>query len=84
MSDDKTANTATPRAELQRQIMNASTPKNEREWWARNEIERLRESLAAMVEIANRRWRALPPDSHEKAVLANARAALRLAREGEE
>jgi hypothetical protein len=34
---------ATPRAELERQIMDPNIPKNEREWWAAAEIERLRE-----------------------------------------
>ena len=29
--------------ELERQIMDSNVPKNEREWWARDEIERLRE-----------------------------------------
>lgn len=33
---------ATPRSELERQIMDHNIPKNEREWWAAAEIERLR------------------------------------------
>lgn len=40
---------STPRAELERQIMDASLPKNEREWWARGEITRLR-SLVNQTE----------------------------------
>ena len=36
---------ATPRAELERQIMDPNIPKNEREWWAAAEIERLRALL---------------------------------------
>jgi len=39
---------ATPRAELERQIMDPNIPKNEREWWAADEIERLG-ALAAIV-----------------------------------
>ena len=38
--------------------------------------ERLRADLAAIVEVATVRWRALPADSHEKQVLRNARASL--------
>ncbi len=34
-----------PAAELERQIMSACEPKNEREWWAHREIERLRRML---------------------------------------
>jgi hypothetical protein len=37
---------ATPTAELERQICSAVEPKNEREWWAHYEIERLRAELA--------------------------------------
>jgi chromosome segregation ATPase len=44
MSDESQA---TPKAELGRQIMDPSVPKNEREWWAAAEIARLRAELAA-------------------------------------
>lgn len=43
MSDE--AHEATPDHELERQIMSYNEPKNEREWWAMHEIERLREAL---------------------------------------
>lgn len=36
---------ATPKAKLEQEIMDSRVPKNEREWWARGEIERLRELL---------------------------------------
>lgn len=36
---------ATSAAELERQMMSESVPKSEREWWAKQEIERLREVL---------------------------------------
>jgi hypothetical protein len=36
---------ATPKAELERQIMDPNVPKNELEWWAAAEIERLQEAL---------------------------------------
>jgi hypothetical protein len=39
--------TATPNEELERQIMSSLVAKNEREWWASREIERLRLSLSA-------------------------------------
>lgn len=39
---DERAGQATDRAELERQIMDPNVPKNEREWWAAREIERLR------------------------------------------
>lgn len=42
MVEDK-AYQATPVLTLERQIMDSNVPKNEREWWARNEIKRLRE-----------------------------------------
>jgi Lar family restriction alleviation protein len=44
MTDDR-ACAATPPAELERQIMDSNIPKNEREWWAAREIERLRSTL---------------------------------------
>ena len=36
---------ATPREELERQIMCPTVPKTEREWWAADEIERLKAEL---------------------------------------
>lgn len=39
---DNVAKNATPRTELEKQIMDPNIPKNEREWWAADEIERLR------------------------------------------
>ena len=49
------ASAATPAAELERQIMYSGEPKNEREWWAAREIERLRARneahVAALQEI---------------------------------
>jgi len=44
---------ATPKAELERQIMDPNIPKMEREWWAADEITRLRaevEKLRAALE----------------------------------
>ena len=38
----------TPRPELERQIMSWTEPKSEREWWARNAIEKLRERIAEL------------------------------------
>jgi len=38
---------ATPKAELERQIMDPNVPKNEREWWAAAEVERLQGLLTA-------------------------------------
>lgn len=40
---------ATPPAELERQIMSWIEPKNECEWWAKHEIDRLREVLARLT-----------------------------------
>lgn len=52
------AKQATPAAELERQICSATEPKNEREWWAHREIERLRDRLSvetlALVETLAR------------------------------
>ena len=59
---DSHAKHATPAAELERQICSATEPKNEREWWAHREIERLRDRLAvetlALVETIARAERA--------------------------
>ena len=43
------ASAATPAAELERQIMYSGEPKNEREWWAAREIERLRARNEALT-----------------------------------
>ena len=50
MSDE--AHEATPDHELERQIMSYNEAKNEREWWAMHEIERLREALHEMLSVA--------------------------------
>jgi predicted nucleic acid-binding Zn-ribbon protein len=52
MSDDLQGqgHAATPAAILQAQIMDSCIPKNEREWWAMREIERLRTQLSAAEE----------------------------------
>ena len=51
MNDE--AHEATPNHELERQIMSYNEAKNEREWWAMHEIERLREALR---EISTRNF----------------------------
>lgn len=43
MIDDSKECAATPAATLEAQVMSASVPKSEREWWTKAEIERLRE-----------------------------------------
>ena len=48
MSDE--AHEATPNHELERQIMSYNEAKNEREWWAMHEIERLREALRVIAD----------------------------------
>jgi len=52
------AKQATPAAALEQQICSAVEPKNEREWWAHREIERLRDRLSvetlALVETLAR------------------------------
>jgi len=56
------AKQATPAAALEQQICSAVEPKNEREWWAHREIERLRDRLSvetlALVETLARAERA--------------------------
>ena len=49
--DEHDAKQATPREELEHQIMSASAPKNEREWWAHQEINRLREAALENVNL---------------------------------
>jgi len=58
MSDE--AHEATPDHELERQIMSYNEAKNEREWWAMHEIERLREALRRLVA-----WGAACPTERE-------------------
>lgn len=41
----------TDKAELERQIMSYDVAKSEREWWARDEIERLRSGMEAIERI---------------------------------
>ena len=48
---------ATPRAELERQIMDPNIPKNEREWWAAAEIERLRKIEVQFLALKEERVR---------------------------
>lgn len=57
MSEELLPKLATPKADLERQIMSSGEPKNEREWWAHHEIERLREQLASALAQARREER---------------------------
>jgi hypothetical protein len=62
MSDIWKAKQATPSASLEEHIMDPNVPKNEREWWAANEIERLRAALteirdAGPMTLDDQRWR---------------------------
>jgi hypothetical protein len=41
---------ATPAGDLRQQILDSRVPKNEREWWASREIEKLERALAAERE----------------------------------
>jgi hypothetical protein len=55
MSDDgQVPYMPTPPGDLEHQICSACVPKNEREWWAHREIERLRAELAAERARAER------------------------------
>lgn len=80
---------ATPRAELERQIMDWNIPKNEREWWAATEIEALRrenqELRAAVIEeCAKVAYSIQPPKSigrdHGRHHMAGAQAAAKAIR----
>ncbi|MFM2005447.1 MAG: hypothetical protein RLZZ09_1102 [Pseudomonadota bacterium] len=62
MSDADKAHQATPDATLAEQIMNPCVPKNEREWWAHHEIERLRAALAPFAGVLGGNW-SHQPDS---------------------
>lgn len=46
MSDENTQTNATPKDELRRYITDSNIPKNECEWWAHHEIDRLSRDLA--------------------------------------
>jgi chromosome segregation ATPase len=48
MSDAEKACQATPFAELERQMMDANVPKNEREWWSWREINNLRDTITRL------------------------------------
>ena len=54
---------ATPVHELERQIMSYNEAKNEREWWAMHEIERLREALREIQKMAKQQS-TMPFDRH--------------------
>ena len=45
----------TPIDELERRIMDPSFPKNEQEWWARREIQKLRRAMASMRAVFHAR-----------------------------
>ena len=51
MSDAEKAYQATPAPTLEEEIMNPCISKNEREWWAAAEIERLRTELEKCRQI---------------------------------
>lgn len=48
---------ATPKADLERHIMDINIPKSETEWWAFHEIEMLRSELATAVD-GHEQWNA--------------------------
>ena len=48
MMRDIGAHEATPFAELERQMMDATVPKNEREWWSWREINNLRDTITTL------------------------------------
>ena len=50
MTDKSYSSAATPPAVLRDQIMDSRIPKNEREWWAAREIERLRGALSEIAK----------------------------------
>jgi hypothetical protein len=73
MSDAEKAYQATPASTLEEQIMNPCIAKNEREWWAAAEIERLR---AALEDVASTFDDTYNPNSREGRLGRLARAAL--------
>ena len=52
MSDAEKAYQATPASTLEEEIINPCIAKNEREWWAAAEIERLRAALREIEDLA--------------------------------
>jgi len=60
MSDAEKAYQATPASTLEEQIMNPCIAKNEREWWAAVEIERLRAALKEIEYLDRPQVRGLP------------------------
>ena len=75
MSDAEKAYQATPASTLEEQIMNPCIAKNEREWWAAAEIERLRAALRQIAGID-------PWDNSEQGFVDKARAALAQEKKG--
>lgn len=61
---------ATPAAELERQIMDSTFAKNEREWWARREIKELRDRLSDLG-AENIRLKELLNDGHSSLMKEN-------------
>ena len=53
MTDYPPAKQATPADTLESQIMDSSFPKNDREWWAQREIERLRKIIIAARNLSD-------------------------------
>jgi hypothetical protein len=86
MSDAEKAYQATPASTLEEQIMNPCIAKNEREWWAAAEIEKLRAALEWINQQRYTRRNTINPENafehaislNEKliAVMDAARAAL--------
>lgn len=60
MSDDiETAAAATPRAVLERHILDVNVPKSETEWWAHHEIVALRKALYDRHAADKKAWSAI-------------------------
>ena len=53
MTDDRPCQ-ARPRAEIEREFMTRNRPRTEQEWWAIDEIERLREEITSFREMEYR------------------------------
>jgi hypothetical protein len=74
MSDAEKAYQATPASTLEEQIMNPCIAKNEREWWAAAEIERLRAALTALRDgcetrpVGTRYREDGQPSKHDKCI----------------
>ena len=65
MDSDKTAKQATSAATLEQQIMDPNVSKNEREWWAAREIERLRaRDFVTTLDTAQRGFNAWAAKPH--------------------